>query len=481
VQTLCGSNLYLEAGPCDHRANEAREDVVTFTSAPLVEPLEITGALKAKLHMSIDQADTDVVVWISDVYPDGRSMLITDGAARLAARGSTSGITPIEEGEILDVEVDLLSTSIVLNTGHSLRVAVSSSNSPRFLANRNNGLPFGQMQDGPSLPVMVTLHHEASKSSYIEVPLPERAQGDVPNCSDVVGSRGGHWYWLLGLLSLVGAGLLGRKRLATTHIGRRTPPGASVLIVFALLTNGCGITTANDDDSSASADDDDIGGDDDDTAVGNDDDSSSNHDELPLDGFGDLSGDCDVLDAKVLSSSAPALYANSLDLHEKSFDETLLSAGGQEVMTDGNLGGSSLHSEAFAYEVLYRCELASLLKTEAEISYIDQGGKKTDLLVEVGGVRLGVSVTRAFAWPAEEPYTVAQATELLEGKLSDALLSTANVAPEDIWARQILSVISYAPGHTQSIETAWSEIDPAIRADTLVMVTTTEGEDSYIY
>lgn len=483
VKTMCGSNLYLEAGPCDHRANEAREDVVTFTSEPLAEPLEITGALKAKLRMSIDQPDTDVVVWISDVYPDGRSMLITDGAARLAARGSTSGITPIAEGEIVDVEVDLLSTSIVLNTGHRLRVALSSSNSPRFLANRNNGLPFGKMQKGPALPVTVTMHHEASNRSYIEVPLPERAQGDVVTCADGVDSHRKRWYWLLGVISLLIVGLFGRKHLTTTRIGRRTPPGASVLLVIGLLTTGCSVTVSNDDDSSANADDDDITGDDDDTAAGDDDDSGSeaSDDELPLDGFGDLSGDCDVLDATVLSSSAPALYTNSLDLHKKVFNETLLSAGGQEVMADGNLGGSSLHSEAFAYEVLYRCELASLLKTEAEISYIDPAGKKTDLLVEIGGVRLGVSVTRAFAWPADAPYTVAQATELLEEKLSDALVSTSNVAPKDIWARQILSVISYAPGHTQSIETAWQSIDPVIRADTLVMVTTTEGEDSYIY
>jgi len=474
VPTRCGSNLYLEAGPCDHRPNETREDVVTFTTEPLAEPLEITGRIEANLQVSIDQADTDVVVWLSDVYPDGRSMLITDGAARLAARGSTSGISVLEAGEIVDVEVDLLSTSIVINKGHRVRIALSSSNSPRFLANRNNGLPFGEMRRGPALPVTVTLHHEASRRSYIELPLPQRAQGDVPTCPDVGTPHLGAWRWLLGLIALLGALLFARRRLSSQRVGRRTPPGTTAILVLALLAGGCGPATTDDDDDSTATDDDD-------SAATDDDDSAATDDEPPLAGFGDLSGDCDVLDAKTLDGSTPMLYTNTLDLHEKVFDETLLSAGGQEVMTDGNLGGSSLHSEAFAYEVLYRCELASLIKTEAEIDYLDPTGKKTDLLVEVEGIRLGVSVTRAFAWPPEEPYTVEQATTLLEGKLGDVLLSSANVSPGDQWTRQILSVISYAPGHTLSIETAWAGIDSSIRADTLIMVTTTEGNDSYIY
>ncbi len=63
--------------------------------------------------------------------------------------------------------------------------------------------------------------------------------------------------------------------------------------------------------------------------------------------------------------------------------------------------------------MLYRCELAVLLKTEAEIVYRDDGGKKTDLLVEMDAAKIGVSVTRAYGWPPEDPYTVEDATALL--------------------------------------------------------------------
>jgi len=481
VTTLCGSNLYLKAGPCDQRPLEARDDVVVFSTPPLDEPLEITGRIRAHLFVSIDRPDTDLVVWLSDVYPDGRSMLITDGALRLATRGGSTGLTPLQRGEIFAADIDLLTTSIVLNKGHQLRIAVSSSNSPRFLANHNNGLPFGEMQRGPALPVHVTLFHQEGRSSYIELPLPERAPGDIQVCeTQETAAPLAWWRWLLALLCIGLTVAIGQRRWKGPHPGRRTSTGGSppttpaavLLLALAVASAGCEPSTAAGDDDSASWDDDDSAGDDDDSGdvLG-----------FPLDGFGSLSGACDFLDTENLLDPTPALFVNTLDLHEKAFDSALLSPGGQEIMADGNLGGSSIHSEAFAYEVLYRCELAALLKTEGEIGYQDPGGKKTDLLVEIEGLQLGVSVTRAFGWPPEAPYTQEQADDLLSDKLADVLLSTANVVSDDRWSRQILSILAYAPAHGQRIEAAWASLAPAVQADTIVVVTVTEGNDDYIY
>jgi hypothetical protein len=150
------------------------------------------------------------------------------------------------------------------------------------------------------------------------------------------------------------------------------------------------------------------------------------------------------------------------------------------VLTDGNAGGSSLESEIFAYEVLARCEGASLLKTETEVVY-DTAGKITDLLVDIDGLKIGVSVTRAVAFPFESAYTVEQAETLLTGKLADILESSANVSAADAWTKQILHVIAYAEGHAASLETALANIDDAIVADTIVYVTITDGDDAFIY
>ncbi len=202
---------------------------------------------------------------------------------------------------------------------------------------------------------------------------------------------------------------------------------------------------------------------------------------VPLDGFGTIAGDCGLLDPAALTSSQPGSLENSLDFDSLPFDYDALSTGGKEVYDDGNLGGSSLHSEIFAYEMLYRCELAELLKTEGEVSYQDTGGKKTDLVVDLDGLSIGVSVTRAVSFPPETPYPVTQAETLLSDKLSDILLSSQNVSESDAWTKQILLIMAYGDAHADALEQAYGQLDASTKADTIVIVTVTHGDDDFIY
>jgi hypothetical protein len=202
---------------------------------------------------------------------------------------------------------------------------------------------------------------------------------------------------------------------------------------------------------------------------------------VPLPGFGDITGDCGVLDAMEIQSDAPFVFRGSIDFGMQVYDYSVLSPGGQKIYDDGNLGGSSLESEIISYEVLYRCELADLLKTESEVLYQDPAGKKTDLLVTIDAFKVGVSVTRAFGFPPDAPYTQQQAYDLLMKKLSDIPLSTANVDPTDAWEKQILHVIAYTSAHADTLELAYATIDPTVRADTVLLITVTEGDDAFIY
>jgi hypothetical protein len=203
--------------------------------------------------------------------------------------------------------------------------------------------------------------------------------------------------------------------------------------------------------------------------------------EAPLDGYGLLSGSCGDIDLEDIVSPDPELLSGAIDFSARPpFDVMLLSAGGQEIYADGNLGGNSIYSEIFAYEVLYRCEGASFLKSESEIVYMTQG-KKTDLLVEIDGEKVGVSVVRAMSFPEGAPYPVSQAFGVLEGKLDDVLQSSANVDPQDAWQKQILSVIAQTPAHAQAIVDAYAMLDAPTKADTIVFVTVTEGTDQFIY
>ncbi len=135
VPTVGGQNLILPAGSFDQREVEEREDVLVFTTPVLEEPLEVTGHLTAVLYVSTSAQDADFSVRLSDVYPDGRSMLLTDGIRRLSFRNSFSETEAVVPGEVYRLEVDLWSTSMVFNEGHSIRIAVTSSNTPRYEPN----------------------------------------------------------------------------------------------------------------------------------------------------------------------------------------------------------------------------------------------------------------------------------------------------------------------------------------------------------
>jgi hypothetical protein len=199
------------------------------------------------------------------------------------------------------------------------------------------------------------------------------------------------------------------------------------------------------------------------------------------DGLGELSGDCGLIDAMELTSPDPFVFTGAIDFGAVGYDYAMLTPGGQQIYDEGNLNPGSLYSEIVAYEVLARCEMAALLKTEATIVYTDPMGKKTDLLVEMDGLKIGVSVVRAVGFPQDDPYTPAQAEVIIKKKLEDILVSSANVAPEDAWEKQILSVVAYGPMHVDSVLTAYAGLDPAIKADTILVVTATDGDDAFIY
>jgi len=200
-------------------------------------------------------------------------------------------------------------------------------------------------------------------------------------------------------------------------------------------------------------------------------------------GFGDLSGMCGVLAAADLTSASPELVRDTFTFaraYVDPDDRPLLTPGGRRLAETPNAGGSSGLSEVFAYEQLARCETAELLKTETEIVY-DQAGKITDLEVALDGHKIGVSVTRAVTFPFGDTYTTGDATMLLTKKLGDIQLSTANVSAEDRWDKQILAILAWDDQAADTIAQVWATLDGSLRADTIVVVTSTGGDDTFIY
>lgn len=180
VPTVGGQNLEIPPGPYDQADIEERDDVLVFTSSVLTEPYEATGSIKARLFVSSDCPDTDFTVKLADVYPDGKSMLITDGILRMRNRNGSDHWEFMEPGEVYEVEVDMWSTSYIWNTGHRIRVAISSSNYPRFLNNPNTADPIYKN----------TTYNIANNTLYLGsshpscIILPEIEQGPSSNPPD---------------------------------------------------------------------------------------------------------------------------------------------------------------------------------------------------------------------------------------------------------------------------------------------------------
>jgi hypothetical protein len=189
--------------------------------------------------------------------------------------------------------------------------------------------------------------------------------------------------------------------------------------------------------------------------------------------LGTLTGECGNLAAR-LTDPSPSLAKNDLVfVAGETWAPASLSEGGARLYNTPNAGGSSFESEVMSYEVLRYCENAALLKTETEITYAITG-TITDLLVGIGGKKVGVSVTRAYK-PSNMSYPDTEVQALLQRKLDGVVASSANVSAGDRWVKQILHVFTANRAATEAVQRVYPTLPAATRADTILLLTQTTG------
>jgi len=136
---LCCDWGHLAPGPRDQRTLEERNDVLTYSTAPLDRDLEVTGPLRLELFASSSAIDTDFTAKLVDVYPDGSAFNLTEGILRAKYRNSQERSELLTPGKIYSLALDLWATSNVFRAGHRIQLEISSSNFPRFDRNLNTG------------------------------------------------------------------------------------------------------------------------------------------------------------------------------------------------------------------------------------------------------------------------------------------------------------------------------------------------------
>jgi putative CocE/NonD family hydrolase len=140
-----GAETPILPGPRDQRPLEARSDVLSYTTDELARDLDVVGPVEMVLYAASSAKDTDWIVRLSDVYPDGRAIFMTEGIIRARYRGGVDGDTvePLEPGEVAEYRIRLYPTANAFRRGHRLRLDVTSSSFPRFSRNLNTGEDVG--------------------------------------------------------------------------------------------------------------------------------------------------------------------------------------------------------------------------------------------------------------------------------------------------------------------------------------------------
>ena len=154
------------AGTKDNRRLEQRADVLTYTSGPLEQDLEVIGPVSATVVFRSTLPHTDLLARVCDVHPDGRSVNLCDGVRRLRPLDP-----PASQDGTRTVVIDLIGIAHCFHAGHRLRLHVSSGAHPRLVRNTGTGEPLATATE--LRPADQEVFHDPEHPSVLTLPCAE--------------------------------------------------------------------------------------------------------------------------------------------------------------------------------------------------------------------------------------------------------------------------------------------------------------------
>jgi len=169
---------------------------LTYQTAPLAADFSIAGPIGFKMFASVLGAerpptpadgpvlqatppynDTDFVVKVSDVAADGTATLLTQGYLRASHRTydlsrsivadgeilapyhlhTAAALDPPPPGEVREYQIEIWPTAKTFGAGHSIRVDITSSDTPNHLTLTS--------------PTLNSVYHDAARASYLSIPV----------------------------------------------------------------------------------------------------------------------------------------------------------------------------------------------------------------------------------------------------------------------------------------------------------------------
>ncbi|WP_169988964.1 CocE/NonD family hydrolase [Microbispora sp. H10836] len=163
-------------------------EIVSWSTAPFEEPTELIGTGAAHLFVEIDQEDTNLIMRLWDVAPDGSRQLITTGFLKASHRElderTTEGdpyhphtrAVPVEPGKIEEYVLRLYPFAATINPGHRLVAELSNDEPP---ADAHNALlPPDAFHLPVGRPVTHKIYRDAAHPSRLVLPFTKHTAGE---------------------------------------------------------------------------------------------------------------------------------------------------------------------------------------------------------------------------------------------------------------------------------------------------------------
>lgn len=155
--------------PINYKGHELRSDMLVYTSTPLQEALTIAGEISAEFYAASSARDTDWMLRLLDVDPDGNARQLSENIIRAKFRNGFETIDLLTPGQVERYTLQMESNGWRVPAGHRVRVHVQSSAKNLVFPNPNTGeSPFVETQ---SVPAVNTLYHGPNHPSHIKLPI----------------------------------------------------------------------------------------------------------------------------------------------------------------------------------------------------------------------------------------------------------------------------------------------------------------------
>ncbi len=165
-------------GPRDISKSAARRDVLVYDTPTLTEDVEVVGPITARLFAATSARDTDWMIRLADVHPDGRALFLGEGVMRARHRDperhgafNPHKLSTIEPDRPYEYTIDFWRpTGNLFARGHRIRIEISSSYYPYYLRNPNTGADnIGLETELQS--ATQTIFHDGERPSHVVLPV----------------------------------------------------------------------------------------------------------------------------------------------------------------------------------------------------------------------------------------------------------------------------------------------------------------------